>query len=174
MKTNKQYTSKLFLMCGLSFSGKSYLAKQIGDHVGATIISLDGINQERGLDNNNVIPVFEWEETHKIALDRLSKYLDAGKSVIIDDTNPLLKLRDRFRKIANERGLRTIVVLVNTSVETINERVDKVRKNQDRHIAPREALDNLIKMFEYPNPKIEELVIYNDGDNFSEWKKCLN
>lgn len=112
-------------MCGYSFSGKSFLAKLIAGKTDAEIISLDAINEERGFDNNSEIPVEEWEKTHKVALERLESCLSLGKSVIIDDTNPLIKLRNRFRNIASHNNVETIVILIDVSKEEIEQRIAK-------------------------------------------------
>lgn len=156
-------------MCGWSFSGKTHLAKLIANKTGAEIISLDIINVERGFDGNAEIPVVEWEKTHKIALEKLEKYLSLGKSVIIDDTNPLIKLRDRFRKVAIQKKVETVVVFIKISKEEVEKRIKEVRPRQDRHIAPDMARENLIKIFEIPNPNAENTLIYNSGDNTETW-----
>lgn len=164
---------KLYLMCGYSFSGKSYLATLISTKISAEIISLDKINEERGFDNNSEIPVSEWENTHRIALERLVKYLSEGKSVIIDDTNPLLKLRERFRKVANTTGIKTTVIFLDIPREEIDRRIEENNINLQRHIAPFQARENLINMFEFPDPKIEEVLVYKGEDAISWVEKNI-
>jgi predicted kinase len=160
---------KLCLMCGYSFSGKSYIADIISKKTGALIISLDKINEERGFDNNSEIPRDEWENTHKISLDRLKDYLNDGKSVIVDDTNPLFKLRERFRKAATEKTTETVVIYVDISKEEIEKRVKKIELNDGRHIAPEKARKDLILMFEKPDPQIEAVVVYKQGEDVNKW-----
>lgn len=162
---------KLYLMCGYSFSGKSYLAKLLSDKTDAKVISLDKINEERGLDSNSQIPVSEWEETHKIALERLNDYLAQGSSVIIDDTNPLLKLRDRFRKVGTQNNVETVVIYIDIPEKEIERRIDEARNKKDRHLAPDEDRKNLISMFEMPDPNVEKVYVYNFGNNFDDWVK---
>lgn len=65
----------LTLLCGLSFSGKSTLAAQLVNGLNAELISLDAINQERGLDGGKGIPLQEWSATNRIAHDRASRLL---------------------------------------------------------------------------------------------------
>jgi shikimate kinase len=76
----------LILMCGLSFSGKSTLAGQLGREFSAMVFSLDSINEERGLDGGQGIPVEGWVETNRLAEERCNAQLQAGRNVIIDDT----------------------------------------------------------------------------------------
>jgi len=164
---------KLYLMCGYSFSGKSYVANLFSQKTGAEIISLDNINEERGFDNNSEIPRDEWENTHKIALDKLENYLNEGKSVIIDDTNPLLKLRERFRKVATSKNIQTIVVYIDTPIEEIENRIKQVELNSSRHIAPAKSRADLISMFEKPDPNVEKVLIYNTSGNSEEWNNLF-
>jgi hypothetical protein len=59
-------------MCGLSFSGKTTLARKIVERLQCAYISLDDINAERGLWGGDGIPVEEWERTHALARERLA------------------------------------------------------------------------------------------------------
>jgi len=45
----------LMLLCGASFSGNSSLGHVLADGLGAQIVSLDAINGERGLCQNEVV-----------------------------------------------------------------------------------------------------------------------
>lgn len=58
----------LVVMCGRSFSGKSTLA--LADRLGAQRVSLDAINEERGLRGGADIPVSEWMRTNDEASPR--------------------------------------------------------------------------------------------------------
>lgn len=162
---------KLYLMCGYSFSGKTYLTKLLSDKTNAKTISLDKINEERGLDSNTQIPVSEWENTHKIALERLNEYLIQGNSVIIDDTNPLLKLRDRFRKVGIQNNVETVVIYIDIPEKEIERRIEEAKNKKDRHLAPDEARKSLISMFEMPDPNVEKVYVYHFGDDFNNWVK---
>ena len=79
----------VFLMCGLTFSGKTTVAKRIASDFGCDYLSLDDINDERGLWGGHGIPAEEWERTHQIALERMSERLEQGSCVVVDDTNNL-------------------------------------------------------------------------------------
>jgi predicted kinase len=156
-------------MCGWSFSGKSYLANLISQKTSAEIISLDKINEERGLDNNSEIPVLEWENTNRIAQEQLDDFLSQGKSVIIDDTNPLIMLRERYSKIAASKNVETVVVYVEIPKDEIDKRIKAVEGKGFRHIAPLVARENLFKMFEIPDPQREHVLVYRFGDDIEEW-----
>jgi predicted kinase len=97
----------LNLMCGLPFSGKTTLARALVEHLNCGYVSLDDINEERGLAGGAAVPVEEWERTHQIALGRLDALMEQGVDVVLDDTNNLRILRDRFRNTALGHGYAT-------------------------------------------------------------------
>lgn len=105
------------LLCGLAFAGKTTLARRIAERTGTEILSLDAINAERGLHGGTGIPVDEWARTHDIALERVAAALDAGWSVIVDDTNCFRWLRDDFRKVAARFGAEVLVVFVDVDLD---------------------------------------------------------
>ena len=88
----------LYLMCGLAYSGKTTLARAIVEFTGATPVSLDDINRERGLAfGGEGIPVEEWERTYRVAMGRVEQLMRARATVLVDDTSNLRFLRDRVR-----------------------------------------------------------------------------
>jgi predicted kinase len=100
----------LYLICGLSFSGKSTLARKIIERLRCAYTSLDDINAERGLWGGDGIPVEEWEHTHALARERLATWMTIGKDALVDDVNNLRWLRDRWRAVASASGYRTVVI----------------------------------------------------------------
>jgi predicted kinase len=103
----------LYLMSGLSFSGKTTLARKIVEWLQCAYISLDDINAERGLWGGDGIPVEEWERTHALARERLATWMATGKDAVVDDVNNLRWLRDRWRAAASAGGYRTLVIYLN-------------------------------------------------------------
>jgi predicted kinase len=142
----------LYLLCGLAFAGKSTLAAQLASRVGATIVSLDDINAERGLHGGIGIPGEEWLKTHHIALARVREFLDQGRPVIVDDTNCFRWLRDSYRKEAAERGVPTTVVRLEVSLEEALKRARKNKVTQERPPVTEAVLLDLAKGFEWPGP----------------------
>jgi len=71
----------LVLMCGTTFSGKSTFARALAAEIQGLIISLDEINERRGLWGGDGIPLEEWQRTHEIATTEARTHLlgaDAG------------------------------------------------------------------------------------------------
>lgn len=142
----------LYLLCGLAFAGKSTLAAQLASRVGATIVSLDDINAERGLHGGTGIPGEEWLKSHHIALARVRDLLDQGRPVVVDDTNCFRWLRDNFRKEAAERGLTTTVVQLEVSLEEALARARRNEATEERPPVTEAVLLDLAKGFEWPGP----------------------
>ena len=140
----------LILMCGLSFSGKSTVARQLGDALGATVLSLDAINAERGLYGGQGIPLEEWATTNRIADERVRDLLAAGRDVIVDDTGSPRFIRDGWRETARAQGAAFSLVWVQIDPELQRERVLVNRANKDRHDVIDEILSEHIASFEPP------------------------
>ena len=116
-------------MCGLSFSGKTTLARRIVERLGCAYISLDDINAERGLWGGDGIPIEEWERTHALARERLATWIVTGKDAVVDDVNNLRWLRDRWRVVASASCYRTLVIYLDIPH---TELVERRRANQVR------------------------------------------
>ena len=140
----------LVLMCGLSFSGKSTLASQLGRELGATVLSLDSINEERGLDGGQGIPVEEWVETNRLAEERCSAQLEAHRNVIIDDTGSPRFIRDQWRDVAARTHAAFALVWVQIDPELQRERLLANRLAGRRHDITDEVLFDHLAHFEPP------------------------
>jgi gluconate kinase len=109
-------------MCGASFSGKSTVAQAIAPALQAVIVSLDEINERRGLWGGDGIPVEEWVRTNALASDEVRALLAARRNVVVDDTSSLRFLRDAWRTLADECGAAFTLVYLDVDHETIRRR----------------------------------------------------
>jgi predicted kinase len=160
--------ARLFAMCGLSFSGKTTLARAIGAAVGAEYVSLDDINEERGLHGGEGIPGEEWNKTSLIAVERLESLLAAGHDVVLDDTLSFRWLRDRYRAAAERQGARFILIYVATPLPEIYAAMaqnDVLRQRSP--IAP-EVFDDHANKFEVPGAD-EQALSYTRNLDVKEW-----
>ena len=100
--------ARLYLLCGLPFSGKSTLARQLARRLSGTVVSFDAINYERGLGfagEREVSPA-EWDETYGLARSRVAALLRTGRDVILDDVMGFAQARRDFRELASASGGR--------------------------------------------------------------------
>ncbi|KQO60055.1 AAA family ATPase [Curtobacterium sp. Leaf261] len=113
----------LVLTCGLSFSGKSTLAAGLSSALGGELLSLDQINEERGLHGGQGIPLEEWAATNRIAHERARGLLAAGRHVVVDDTGSPRFIRDEWRTTASAAGAPFVLVWVQVDPELQRQRV---------------------------------------------------
>jgi predicted kinase len=57
--------NKLYLLCGMPFSGKTTLLPLLCEYLNCPYISLDDINKQRGLNGGDGISVQEWRKLLK-------------------------------------------------------------------------------------------------------------
>ncbi|WP_134115295.1 AAA family ATPase [Kribbella kalugense] len=156
----------LTLMCGLSFSGKSTVARELAGRLDAELISLDAINLERGLDGGQGIPVDEWAKTNRIAHGRATTLLRAGRHVVIDDTGSPRFIRDEWRAAASRAGTAFALVWVQIDPELQRERVRANRSDLSRHDVVDAVLAEHTAGFE--NPIDEDPIIIDARHTTSE------
>jgi predicted kinase len=106
--------TRLFGMCGLSFSGKTTLARAIARIAHAEYVGLDDINEERGLRGGEGVSAEEWEKTSLIAAQRTGTLLDAGCDVVLDDTLCYQWLRARYAALADRHRAKFVLIYVCT------------------------------------------------------------
>ncbi|GAP93890.1 hypothetical protein NIES2104_03990 [Leptolyngbya sp. NIES-2104] len=137
-------------MCGMPFSGKTTLAQSIAKYLHAPYISLDDINEFRGLFGGDGIPVEEWEKTHSIAIQQLQNLMLSQQDIVLDDTSCFRWLRDRYRDFSIKYNYETILIYLDVPVSEIHSRTEENDKTQDRRGVRQEIVSEMAKMFELP------------------------
>lgn len=118
------------IMCGLSGSGKSHVAKDYADTYGGVVVSSDAIRKELfGDESCQDNPGAVFNEFYK----RIREYLKSGCSVIADATN--LTIKERKSVLNNARGIscKKVVHIVAKSIERCvldNEKRDRIVPNE--------------------------------------------
>jgi predicted kinase len=153
----------LYLLCGLAFSGKTTLAAVLARDLPAVVVSLDAINASRGLDGGAGIPEEEWARTHQEALGQVERALQAGESVIVDDTNCFRFLRDNYRSIADRYRADTIVIYLDAPLARVRERIRANDQTRSRGSIADSVLMDLAEKFELPAADEEVLVVPADA-----------
>ncbi len=164
--------ASVLLLCGLPFAGKTTVANELRERLGAGVISLDAINAERGLEGGDGIEVDEWRRTHEIALERLAAELEASTTiVVIDDTNCLRFLRDHYRTVASRFEANTYVVLVRTTMEEVVQRLRSNRASAMRSDVRDDVLAATVHRFEWPGDD-ERPIVWNGIEDLRERLDC--
>lgn len=157
---------KLFILCGLSFSGKTSLAQKIAEHLQVTIISFDVIYEElRRKTGSDLSPQPEvWDQVKRIALLSLSENLQEGRNVVWDSTNPLRKHREELIEIGDCFGEQSVVVHVNTPFDEIRKRRQKNKFTNERSDRGSEEFERRLKIWEDPSEGERAIQITSEAD----------
>jgi predicted kinase len=158
----------LYLLCGLSFSGKSTLGGLLAARTGAGLVSLDAINSGRGLQGGAGIPDEEWLAAHHLALAQVARLCRAGAPAIVDDTNCFRWLRDAYRRVAAGFGYRSLVLMLDVPLAAALRRAARNDRTGARAPVSRRVLEELAARFE-PPASDEETVIVPARARFAPW-----
>jgi predicted kinase len=140
----------LILLCGRSFSGKSTIASGIAAELNGALVSLDEINERRGLNSGAGIPLEEWQLTHAIATDEVVAALQADRFAVVDDTSSPKFLRDGWRTLADREAVGYVLVYVDTPVDELRRRRAANQLDRSRHEVTDEVFETHLAGFEAP------------------------
>jgi predicted kinase len=143
----------LILLYGLPGSGKSFIARQLTEHIQAAHVHGDRIRAEL-FDN----PQFDDKETSTVqhVMDYMTnEYLQAGLSVIYDGNSNRAGQRRIFRNMASKNGADTLIIWAQIDIESAFTRVatrDR-RRSDDKYAQPldRTGFDALTTRMQNPN-----------------------
>ena len=142
---------KLYIMVGISASGKSTIAKQIAEKENCIIVSSDAIRSE--ICPGGVSDQSKNEEVFKIFHRRIRENLLKGNNVICDATNITIRSRRAiFNTVRNIDCYKIGYIVVKKIEDCI-----KDNKNSDRVDVPDEVIYKQVRKFQIP--------FYNEGFN---------
>ncbi|MCX6793394.1 MAG: ATP-binding protein [Candidatus Falkowbacteria bacterium] len=149
----KKSNSTLFILCGLPYSGKTYLANSIIEKTSIDYISIDNILDSLGYDwDTNKLPdELGWKEVMNKSYDMIRSSLANKKNALYDSTNHTLASRNDLRKIASELDCKTVVLFVNTSEEIVRQRWSENKLDPKRFVLDKALLDKTVNDFEAPS-----------------------
>lgn len=135
---------KLYIMCGISASGKSTIAKQIAEKENCIIVSSDAIRSE--ICPGGVSDQSKNEEVFRIFHRRIRENLLRGNNVIADATNITIKSRRAIFDLVKDVDCDKIGYIVVKKIEDLI----KDNKNNDRVPVPDEVIYRQVKKFQIP------------------------
>lgn len=107
--------SCLYLFTGISFAGKSVLARRLAAHLGVPRVDPDEISHRLGLGlSGEFLSDAQWAEIHAMAEGEACAHLRSGTSVVYDTTAFTRAQRDALRALAAGCGATTRLVFVDT------------------------------------------------------------
>lgn len=159
--------ARLFIMCGLPFAGKTYVAHQIADKLDAVYIGFDKlwVQHERELPTDKVEG---WGRVRQLAQAAIREQLQAGHDVVYDDINIRHDHRTELSDLAEELGASAIIVYLDTPPEVRKQRMHDNSTSHSRHDVETENLDKADAQFEEPAPP-EQVWVYRASDDLNDW-----
>jgi tRNA uridine 5-carbamoylmethylation protein Kti12 len=155
----------LFIMCGLPFSGKSYLSRQIAKHLHTNLVSYDTLWQEMkqktGREHSR-------EELSVEAEKQIGHDLKERRSVAYDTLNDTVGNREKLRQLAQKQNAQALVIYTNTPSEVIKQRQAANETAKERHSVPNDKFQESVNRFEPPTPD-EPTIEFTPDDNLEEW-----
>ena len=161
----------LYILCGLPFAGKSSLARSLAKAVNAASVELDAINGERGLGlDGQRISAADWDETYRIAYQRIDGFLCEGRPVVYDSASFTRPQRDEVRAIAKSYGVLSKVIYVEVPENIIKERLLQNRKTRLRYDVRDDDFAHVLDNFKPPEDD-ENVVCYDQTVQIGVWIK---
>ena len=109
------HTPILYLFTGISFSGKSAMARQMAEHLGVARVDPDEVSRRFGLGlAGEFLSDAQWAELHPVAGQEACSHLRAGRSVVYDTTAFTRQQRDALRELARGCGATTRLIFIDT------------------------------------------------------------
>jgi predicted kinase len=140
----------------------------VAQHLDAFYLSLDEINEARGLFGGEGISVEEWEKTHYLAMEQLENFMPSEQDIVLDDTNCFRWLRDRFRNLGVRYGYQTTLIFLDIPLAEIDQRIAANEQNQTINKVKQEIIEKMQKTFE--SPQVDEKSIKYSGEkSIKQW-----
>lgn len=138
---------KLYILCGLPYSGKSLFSKEIEKTKSIKRISFDEIFDNLKKLNEGITYEIGVKDVDKTLTEELKK----GNSVIYDSTNLSFRRRSELKKLAELAGAQFVVIYIKTSEEEIFKRkaqglIDRSHQN----VLSDKDINDAIKKLEIP------------------------
>ena len=110
----------LYLLCGLSFAGKSTLADRLKEPLDAILVEAD--DYIAAVRPNSLSKIDEWRAIQKLARGKARALLEAGQNVLFDDL--MVDPRDRveMEELACQCGAGFRTIFLNTPPEVVRRR----------------------------------------------------
>lgn len=139
----------LYILCGLPFSGKSTLGKEISEKIDCELISFDSVQQSSAEEDKDI----SYDKVVINCRKQIANALAEGSVVVYDNINAKEEHREDLKTIAEFMRLKTQVVYLKVPVAEIQKRRAKSLSDEDFNI--------VLEQFEEPQ---DAAVIENEED----------
>jgi predicted kinase len=165
-------SNKLYILCGIPFSGKTTLAKRMVDKFGFTRIDLDEVKFDLFSSSitDSEIDQSGWDKVYQEMYRRIRESLNKGETVIHDTGNFTKYERGLVKKIADDLGIESITIFVDISEEEAYKRLLENRTTGERFDVDDADFVSTVSEMEKPRDD-EKHIIYHRNDDFDSWTK---
>ena len=160
--------TKLYIMCGLAFSGKSTLSKKIAERTSCKRIAFDELWIEAEKHQDVPQGVDGWKLVRALAQDKILTELKAGNSVVYDENNPKKEHRNELREVAKRAGAQSIVIYTDVPLNIIKAREEANRILQNRHDVDPINFEKVLSDLEPPSSD-ENVIVFKSKDNLEDF-----
>lgn len=144
-------TQVLVAMCGIPFSGKTTVARELSERCGLALVSVDAIVRDLGIDlGPDAVEHRGWARAMAEGFARARCLLAEGQSVVYDHANHTRRNRDRCRRVESGAGAGFRLVWLDTSVEEARRRLLENRETLARNDVPDASFCEIVAQFESP------------------------
>lgn len=162
--------SKLFIICGISFAGKSTLANAIAARFGYAEVDVDETKthlfgpdiQDQDLSHPDWVRIYA--ETDIL----IERYLRSAQTVIDASRNFRKAERMSARAIADKVKAEVVTIFVDTPAAIAHQRLLENRVTKMRVNLTDEAFEELLQVTEPPTAD-ENPLVFRYGDQFDTW-----
>ena len=141
----------LVAMCGIPFSGKTTVARALGDRCDLVLVSIDAIVRELGIDvGHDARDHRAWARAMAEGFARARRLLAEGHGVVYDNANHTRRNRDRCRCVATGAGAEFRLTWIDTPVAEARRRLLANRRSLARNDVPDASFYEIVDQFEPP------------------------
>lgn len=149
--------ANLYILCGLPFSGKSTLGKEVSEKFGYELISFDAVWQNSYAENKDITYDAVLIDCRK----QIANALAEGSTVVFDNTNAKAEHREDLKTIAEYMRMKTEVVYLKVSLDEIKKRRAKSLIDKSHHEVSDENFNTIVEHWEEP---ADAIIISNEQD----------
>ena len=162
--------SKLFIICGISFAGKSTLGKKIAQQFGYAEVDVDDTKTHLyGPDiQDEDLPHDDWVRIYAETDSLIEHYLQAGRTVIDASRNFRKEERQLARQIATKMDAEVVTIFVETPEAIARQRLLENRKKPLRREVTDKDFEEILHVIEPPTAD-ENPLVFHYGDDVERW-----
>ena len=160
----------LIVICGLSFSGKSTLAKAITRNLGYEEIDVDEVGAKLfklSIDDQKLKDL-DWDKVYDETDRLIETRLKSGATVVDASRNFTRLERERARQLAKRSNAHVVTIFVDTPEEIARQRRLGNKTSQARRDITDAQFDEIVQVLQPPTEEEKPLVFHHD-DEIDPW-----